>query len=154
MSKSKKGTKKAAAAAAADPPHQEDMIPPQPVEPTISMGDIYPDREEVVSSEPAPTTTPAPTKRPAKRSTTAAASKNKSKVIIKTTAGASGAPAPQPGPIQNPQIANIILHLKCCMKDLATYNEDKSKQFVDPLSYNPAVPPDLLTYNQYETAKH
>ena len=46
------------------------------------------------------------------------------------------------------QIANIILHLKCSMAELQTYNEEIHKQMMNPLVYNPSVPPDIMTYHQ------
>jgi hypothetical protein len=46
------------------------------------------------------------------------------------------------------QIANIILHLKCTMNDLHGYKDDQIKQFKNPLTYNPDVPPDLMAYQQ------
>jgi len=46
------------------------------------------------------------------------------------------------------QIANIILHLKCSMSELQTYNEEIHKQMMNPLVYNPSVPPDIMTYHQ------
>ena len=45
------------------------------------------------------------------------------------------------------QIANIILHLKCSMHDLNSYNEELSKQLTNPLTYNPSVPPDIMAYH-------
>jgi hypothetical protein len=46
------------------------------------------------------------------------------------------------------QIANIILHLKCSMSDVQSYNEEIHKQMMNPLIYNPSVPPDIMTYHQ------
>lgn len=42
---------------------------------------------------------------------------------------------------------NIILHLKCSMKDLADYNNNISKIVKDPLEYDPSIPPNILTYD-------
>ena len=44
------------------------------------------------------------------------------------------------------QIPNVILHLKCSIKDLS----DKDR-LNDPLSYNTNVPPDILTYTEDNT---
>jgi hypothetical protein len=44
-------------------------------------------------------------------------------------------------------IANIILHLKCSLQDLNEYNTQISKIVTDPLTYNPVVPPTIMTYN-------
>ena len=51
--------------------------------------------------------------------------------------------------ISNPttQVANIILHLKCSMQDLNEHNSIISQLVKDPMIYNPAVPPSILTYN-------
>jgi hypothetical protein len=53
---------------------------------------------------------------------------------------------PEKTNIQTP-IANIILHLKCSMQDLNEHNMELNKLVSDPLSYNPVVPPSILTYN-------
>jgi hypothetical protein len=45
------------------------------------------------------------------------------------------------------QIANVILHLKCSLQDLNDYNNKLSKIFTDPLSYNPEVPPSIMTFD-------
>jgi hypothetical protein len=47
----------------------------------------------------------------------------------------------------NMQITNVILHLKCYMKDLVDHNTKINQIFNDPLIYNPSVPPDIMTYN-------
>jgi hypothetical protein len=43
-------------------------------------------------------------------------------------------------------VVNIIMHLKCSLKDVHT----EKKDFVvkDPLSYDPSVPPEIKTYNE------
>jgi hypothetical protein len=41
-----------------------------------------------------------------------------------------------------PTPVNVILHLKCSIKDLETPQEVVS----DPLSYNPTVPPEIMSY--------
>jgi hypothetical protein len=44
-------------------------------------------------------------------------------------------------------VANVILHLKCSLQDLNEHNT-KIHQFVtDPLSYNPSVPPSIMSFN-------
>jgi len=48
-------------------------------------------------------------------------------------------------------IANVILHLKCSMHDLVEHNTQLNKIVTDPLSYNPIVPPSIMTYNSDET---
>jgi len=47
--------------------------------------------------------------------------------------------------IQN--VANVILHMKCSMQDLTDHNIQMNKIVTDPLSYNPTVPPSIMTYN-------
>jgi hypothetical protein len=47
----------------------------------------------------------------------------------------------------NIQIANVILHLKCSMKDLVDHNNKIIQIMNDPLTYNPSVPPNIMTYN-------
>lgn len=48
-------------------------------------------------------------------------------------------------------VSNIILHLKCSMNDLNEYNTQLSRMMIDPLEYNPDVPPEVLTYNNMPT---
>jgi hypothetical protein len=47
----------------------------------------------------------------------------------------------------NNVIPNVILHLKCSLNDLDDYNNRLNKMVTNPLSYNPDLPPDILTYN-------
>jgi hypothetical protein len=48
-------------------------------------------------------------------------------------------------------VANVILHLKCSLHDLNEHNT-KIHQFVtDPLSYNPSVPPSIMSFNINES---
>lgn len=49
---------------------------------------------------------------------------------------------------QKQPITNIILHLKCSLKDLEEYNTEFNKIVKDPLQYNPEVPPELMAYNK------
>jgi hypothetical protein len=44
---------------------------------------------------------------------------------------------------------NIILHLKCSMKDIQEYDEYDYIQ--DPLKYNPTIPPEIMMYNENDT---
>ena len=60
------------------------------------------------------------------------------KIVMKT---APVAPA-------TPHIANVILHLKCNMSDLADYNTKINKLITDPLEYNPNIPTEIASYNQ------
>jgi hypothetical protein len=46
-----------------------------------------------------------------------------------------------------PPVSNVILHLKCSMKDLEDYNNNMNKIMTNPLNYNPDVPPSIMTYN-------
>ena len=98
-------------------------------------------------SLPTPSPAPAPPKRATTRATGAKRGKHgKLSIMAHGTANTSEdgtALAPKEGL----QIANIILHLKCSMADLTTYNEEIGKQLTNPLTYNPSVPPDIMTYN-------
>jgi hypothetical protein len=49
--------------------------------------------------------------------------------------------------LQKNIITNVILHLKCSMCDLNEYTDKINKLVTDPLSYNPSVPPDIMTYD-------
>jgi hypothetical protein len=51
-------------------------------------------------------------------------------------------------PSQQIEIPNVILHLKCSLKDLNQYNDQLNEMITDPLAYNPAVPPEIMTYNE------
>ncbi len=44
-------------------------------------------------------------------------------------------------------VANVILHLKCSSNDLIEYNNQLNKLIIDPLVYNPDIPPNILTYS-------
>jgi hypothetical protein len=44
-------------------------------------------------------------------------------------------------------ITNVILHLKCSINDLKEHNTTLNQIVTDPLSYNPLVPPNIMTYN-------
>jgi hypothetical protein len=44
-------------------------------------------------------------------------------------------------------IPNIILHLKCSLKDLDAYRNNQNKMISETLNYNPDIPPDIMTYN-------
>ena len=48
-------------------------------------------------------------------------------------------------------LPNVILHLKCSLKDLTEYNYKLNELVKDPLTYNPSVPPDIMTYNDSKT---
>lgn len=48
-------------------------------------------------------------------------------------------------------VTNIILHLKCSMQDLVEHNTQLNKIVTDPLTYNPNIPPSIMTYNSDET---
>jgi hypothetical protein len=45
-------------------------------------------------------------------------------------------------------VINVILHLKCSLKDLDEYNENLNNHITDPLEYKPIVPPTIQTYNE------
>ena len=44
-------------------------------------------------------------------------------------------------------VTNIILHLKCSLNDLDDYNTKLNRMMTNPLSYNPDIPLNILTYN-------
>jgi len=44
-------------------------------------------------------------------------------------------------------VTNVILHLKCSMLDLNEHNNKINQIVTDPLSYNPVIPPTIMTYN-------
>lgn len=43
---------------------------------------------------------------------------------------------------------NVILHLKCLLKDLDQYNYERNRIVKDPLQYNPDVPPEIKAYEE------
>jgi hypothetical protein len=45
------------------------------------------------------------------------------------------------------QIANIILHLKCSLRDLTDHNTKINQIMTDPHSYNPDIPPNIMSYH-------
>lgn len=47
-------------------------------------------------------------------------------------------------------VSNVILHLKCSMKELYEHNAQLNRIVTDPLKYNPDVPPEVVTYNTSE----
>ena len=49
-------------------------------------------------------------------------------------------------------VTNIILHLKCSMQDLNDHNTKLTQIVTDPLSYNPVIPPTIMTYNSNTNA--
>ena len=48
-------------------------------------------------------------------------------------------------------VNNVILHLKCSLSDINVYNEDRNTLLSNPLEYNPAVPPSIVTFNDKDT---
>jgi hypothetical protein len=53
--------------------------------------------------------------------------------------------------IQPMALPNIILHLKCSLNDLHEYNDKIHKLMTDPLSYDPTVPPTIMSYNETQS---
>jgi hypothetical protein len=51
-------------------------------------------------------------------------------------------------------IVNVILHLKCSLNDLHEYNDKLNKIFTDPLSYNPDIPPTIMSYDDVSDLKY
>jgi hypothetical protein len=50
-----------------------------------------------------------------------------------------------------PALTNVILHLKCSLKDLDAYNQEQSRMMKDPMSYIADVPPSIMTYDSNDT---
>jgi hypothetical protein len=50
-----------------------------------------------------------------------------------------------------PALTNVILHLKCSLKDLDTYNQEQSRIMKDPMSYIADIPPSIMTYDGNDT---
>ena len=46
-----------------------------------------------------------------------------------------------------PVIENVILHLKCSMKDIAQDTSAINEIAIDPHVYNPTIPNEIMTYN-------
>jgi hypothetical protein len=56
--------------------------------------------------------------------------------------------------ITSAAIPNVILHLKCSLNDLHEYNDKLNKIFIDPLAYNPDVPPTIMSYDDSTNLKY
>ncbi len=52
---------------------------------------------------------------------------------------------------ENENIENVILHLKCHLKDLVEYDKTSSNLITNELNYNPNVPPEIKTYDAKNT---
>jgi hypothetical protein len=48
-------------------------------------------------------------------------------------------------------VSNVILHLKCSLKDIYEYDIRKNEEIEDPMIYNPSVPPEIMTYDTNQT---
>jgi hypothetical protein len=48
--------------------------------------------------------------------------------------------------VQSSPTSNVILHLKCSLKDIHEY--DEKIQIQDPLIYNPSIPPEIMVYDE------
>ena len=49
-------------------------------------------------------------------------------------------------------VSNVILHLKCSLKDIADYDVRKNEEIKDPMVYNPTIPPEIMTYDMNNCA--
>ena len=49
--------------------------------------------------------------------------------------------------IAGPAVSNVVLNLKCSMRDLKEYNERLSKMIINPLEYNSSAPPEVKFYD-------
>ena len=47
--------------------------------------------------------------------------------------------------------ANIILHLKCSLKDVETNNTDNPTRITNPLTYDAAIPPSIVAYESVDS---
>lgn len=56
--------------------------------------------------------------------------------------------------IKSISMTNVILHLKCSLNDLHEYNDKLNKIFMDPLAYNPDVPPTIMSYTDSSVLKY
>lgn len=45
-------------------------------------------------------------------------------------------------------VSNVILHLKCTMADLEEYDTQMNRLLMDPLKYNPDIPPEVDYYKE------
>jgi hypothetical protein len=61
---------------------------------------------------------------------------------------------PQDDNVKSNTPANVILHLKCSLNDLHEYNDKLNKIFIDPLAYNPVVPPTIMSYSDSSVLKY
>ena len=48
-------------------------------------------------------------------------------------------------------VSNVILHLKCTMSDLDEYDTQMNRMMMDPLKYNPDIPPEVGIYTESST---
>jgi hypothetical protein len=97
------------------------------------------------SVTPAPTDTQPRRRPPSNKNSKLCSAPPTSQVITSTVAAETvflQATAVVP---QQTQIPNIILHLKCFMKDLNDH------QIPDEYQYNPVVPPEIVAYNKNDT---
>lgn len=86
---------------------------------------------------------------PSEDNTTKKSRGRKSKVLAANTSGATGNTDSTHHPGNSSAVAaNIILQLKCCLKDLREYNSQYNNCMTNPTEYNPAVPPSIMTYNE------
>jgi hypothetical protein len=81
----------------------------------------------------------------------------KSKVMTPATLAASQKSAAVAPTSSGPQpvlpVSNVILQLKCCLKDLRDYNSQYNNCMTNITEYNPNIPPPIKTYNE-EDAMH
>lgn len=52
---------------------------------------------------------------------------------------------------ENENMENVILHLKCHLKDIVEYDKNSNKIITDELNYNPTIPPEIRTYDAKNT---
>ena len=110
--------------------------------------------EEIVAAAAASENTAA-TESADTATTTAKKSRGrKTKVMTPATLAASqksvGAPVSATTHSLTP-VSNVILQLKCCLKDLREYNSQYNNCMTNITEYNPNVPPPIKTYNEMDT---
>ena len=93
----------------------------------------------ISSMEISPTTTITTTTSTKSKAKTPTVSKAKKKTNTKLIAREMAEPVQPP---------NVILHLKCLLKDLDQYNYERNRIVKDPLQYNPEIPPEIKAYEE------
>jgi hypothetical protein len=75
------------------------------------------------------------------------------KPTTKKTKGAKVLASLVPEPVKIVRPSNIILHLKCSLRQIDEFIQENSWK-TDSLTYNPSIPLEINTYNQHETENY